>query len=56
MEFSHQRDYVLRHQRISHCHTGNTFVVEEAMFPEFQDFILPHVMDHRKWATQRVGP
>jgi len=54
-EFSYQRDHVLRHQRISHCHTGHMFVVDQASFPEFRDLVLPHVANPRKQATLAWG-
>jgi len=54
-EFSFQRDYVLRHQRIARCHTGQVSVVDEASFPEFQDLILPHICDPHKRATLAQG-
>jgi len=54
-EFSYQRDYVLRHQRISRCHTGRIFSVDEASYPEFRNLILPHVGDPRKRASLALG-
>jgi len=50
-KYSYQRDYVLHHQRISRCHTGHVFAVDQATFLEFQDLILPHVADPHKRAT-----
>jgi len=54
-EFSYQRDYVLRHQRIARCHTGQMFVVDAETFPEFRDLVLPHVGDLHKRATLAQG-
>jgi len=54
-EYLYQRDYVLRHQRISRCYTGHVFAVDQATFPEFQDLILPHVGDPHKSATLSQG-
>jgi len=54
-EFSFQRDYVLRHQRIARCHTGQTFVVDAETFPEFRDLVLPHVGDPHKRAILAQG-
>jgi len=42
---SYQCDYVMCHQHIARCHMGHTFVVDETMFPEFRDLILPHLGD-----------
>jgi len=47
-EYSFQRDYISRHQRIARCHTGRTFVADAATFPEFRDLITPHVGKPRK--------
>jgi len=52
-EYSYQRDYVLRHQRISRCHTGYTF--DGATFPEFRDLVMPHVADPRRRAVLAQG-
>jgi len=49
-KYSYQRDYVLRHQRISRCHTGYVFAVDQATFPEFRDLILPQVANPHKRA------
>jgi len=54
-EYSYQRDYVLRHQRISRCYTGHVFAVDQATFPEFRDLILPHMGDPHKRATLSQG-
>jgi len=54
-EYSYQRDYVLRHQRISRFHTGHVFAVDQATFPEFRDLILPHSSDPHKRATLGQG-
>jgi len=54
-EYSYQRDYVLIHQRISRCHTGYAFAVDQATFPEFWDLVMPHVVDPRRRATLAQG-
>jgi len=54
-EYSFQRDYISRHQRIARCHTGRTFVVDATMFPEFRDLILPHVGNPRRQAVLARG-
>jgi len=54
-EYSYQHDYVLRHQRISRCHTGYTFAVDEATFPEFRDLVIPPVADPRRRAVLAQG-
>jgi len=54
-EYSYQHDYVLRHQRISRCHTGYTFAVNQATFPEFWDLVMPHVADPRRRAVLAQG-
>jgi len=46
---------VLRHQRISRCHTGYTFAVDQANFPEFRNLVLPHVADSHKRAALAQG-
>jgi len=47
-EFSFQRDYVLKHQRIGRCHTGRIFDVDADNYLEFRDLILPHISDPKK--------
>jgi len=54
-KYSYQRNYVLRHQRVSRCHTGCTFAVDQASFPEYRDLMLPHVADTRKRAALAQG-
>jgi len=55
-EFSFQRDYVLKHQRIARCHTGRIFDVDADNYPEFRDLIIPHISDpkRRELLSQRV--
>lgn len=54
-EYSYQRDYVLKHQRIDRCHTGRIFEVDSQTFPEFRDLILPHVREARKRSLLQRG-
>jgi len=60
-EYSFQRDYVLCHQRISRCHTGQAFAVDAESFPEFRNFILPYVGTPingpgSPWGFRRLNP
>jgi len=47
-EFSFQRDYVLKHQRIARCHTVRIFDVDSDNYPEFRDLIMPHISDPKR--------
>jgi len=54
-EFSHHRDYVLRHQRTMACYTGHLYDVDEHLFPTFLNIIKPCISDLSRYTRLLQG-